>query len=177
MEELIPQVVRQIEHRQKVETTEPEPEETWPPFLPAPAEDPEREMPMSLVDGYWYIGYLSIPALGLELPIMGDWSYPQLQVAPCRYTGSLYRDDLVLMAHNYDQHFGRISNLHTGDILSFTDMDGETVEYEVVALDILQPTAIEEMTDGAYDLTLFTCTYGGKSRVTLRCMRVEDPLF
>jgi hypothetical protein len=30
------------------------------------------------------------------------------------------------------------------------------------------------MTDGEYDLTLFTCTYGGKSRVTVRCMEASE---
>ena len=34
-------------------------------------------------------------------------------------------------------------------------------------------TAVEEMTAGEYDLTLFTCTYGGQSRVTVRCDREE----
>lgn len=29
------------------------------------------------------------------------------------------------------------------------------------------------MTDAHGDLTLFTCTYGGKSRVTVRCTRAD----
>ena len=169
VEVLVPQVVHVIEERQESPTTEPE--ETWPPFLPLPTEDPNREMPTTEIDGHEYIGYLSIPSLELELPIMGDWSYEKLRIAPCRYAGSLYTDNLVLMAHNYDRHFGPINDLRVGDILSFTDMDGETVEYEVIALDILQSTAIDEMTAGEYDLTLFTCTYGGVSRVTVRCDR------
>ena len=81
------------------------------------------------------------------------------------------------MAHNYDRHFGRIRNLRSGDRVTFTDMEGTTVEYEVVALEILEPMAIEEMTAGEFDLTLFTCTYGGKSRVTIRCDRVEAERF
>ena len=51
----------------------------------------------------------------------------------------------------------------------FTDMDGIKTRYQVVAQDILAPTAVEEMTSGEFDLTLFTCTYGGKSRVTVYC--------
>jgi len=64
--------------------------------------------------------------------------------------------------------------LRTGDVITFTDMNGVTVRYEVVALDILQPTAVEEMTSGEFDLTLFTCTYGGKTRVTVRCDRIRN---
>ena len=86
----------------------------------------------------------------------------------------IYTDDLVIMAHNYDRHFGSLSELRIGDRVSFTDMDAETTLYEVVALDVLAPTDIEVMTAGEYDLTLFTCTYGGKSRVTVRCNRIVE---
>ena len=48
------------------------------------------------IDGYGYIGVLQIPSLDLTLPIISDWSYPALQVAPCRYAGSAYEGGLVL---------------------------------------------------------------------------------
>ena len=126
------------------------------------------------IDGQSYIGYLSIPSLELELPVISNWTYGRLKIAPCRYTGSVNGDDLVLMAHNYARHFGRLSRLSTGDSVIFTDMDGITTVYEVVAQDILMPTAVEEMTAGDFDLTLFTCTYGGKSRVTVYCDRATN---
>ena len=59
------------------------------------------------------------------------------------------------MAHNYDRHFGRIRNLRSGDRVTFTDMEGTTVEYEVVAHEILEPMAVEEMTAGAKAPALF----------------------
>ena len=39
---------------------------------------------------------------------------------------------------------------------------------------ILGATAVEDMTAGEYDLTLYTCTYGGENRVALRCDRVRN---
>lgn len=137
-------------------------------------EAPIKEMTETLINGYYYIGFVGIPELELELPIMTDWDYKKLNIAPCRYTGNLYSDDLVLMAHNYYNHFGRLSSLSLGDTVTFTDMDGNTVFYQVVAMDVLDPNATEEMTAGEYDLTLFTCTYGGASRVTVRCDRTEE---
>lgn len=131
--------------------------------------DEEKKMTEVEIDGHAYIGYLSIPNLGLELPVMSSWSYPKLRRAPCRYSGSVRGEDLVLMAHNYKNHFGRISRLNLNDSVSFTDMDGITTQYKVAALDILESTAVETMTAGEFDLTLFTCTYGGKSRVTVYC--------
>jgi sortase A len=107
--------------------------------------------------------------LELELPIMSSWSYGKLRLSPCRYTGSLRGEDMVLMAHNYKSHFGTISQLKLGDEVRFTDMDGKTTVYTVVGTDVLDPSAVEVMTAGEYDLTLFTCTYGGASRVTVYC--------
>lgn len=131
----------------------------------------DGEMPAVSIDGYDYIGYVSIPTLGLRLPVMAEWDYPRLKIAPCRYTGSAEMDDLVIAAHNYSSHFGRIKNLSIGDEVSFTDMNGVVSDYEVAEVDILNPTDVEDMVSGDFDLTLFTCTYGGKSRVTVRCMR------
>ena len=139
-----------------------------------PELDPEQEMTVTDIDGWGYIGYLSIPSIGLELPVMSDWSYPQLKISPCRFSGSSKTDDLVICAHNYTRHFGPIKNLIVGDAMYFTDMDGVTIAYQVAEIDILSPASIEDMTDSGYPLTLFTCTYGGASRVTVRCERIKD---
>ena len=143
-------------------------------YIPDYILNPEMEMPVEEVDGQKYIGVLRIPALSLELPVISEWSYPSLQVAPCRYTGSVYLNNMVIAAHNYYSHFGYLKNLSQGDEVTFTDMDGNVFRYEVAELETLSPFAIEEMTGGDWALTLFTCTVGGQSRVTVRCERTED---
>lgn len=134
--------------------------------------NPEMEMPTVRIDDREYIGVLSIPALGRELPVISSWDYPGLRVAPCRYTGSAYTDDLVIAAHNYASHFGRLRELSQGDSIRFTDTDGNVFDYVVSELEILEPYAVSQMTEGDWDLTLFTCTPGGQYRVTLRCNRI-----
>ena len=126
------------------------------------------------IDGYNYIGYLAIPDLGLELPIMEEWDYTRLKIAPCRYFGSTKTNDLVLAAHNYLWHFGKLSKLGIGAEMIFTDMDGVSKHYTVEEVYVASPYVIEEVTSGEYDLTLFTCTYGGRSRVIVRCNAVEN---
>lgn len=110
----------------------------------------DLDLPMTEVeiDGYGYIGYLSLPTLNLELPVMAEWDYDRLAIAPCRYVGSTKSDDLVIAAHNFAQHFGKLSSLSPGDLVYFVDMDGVLSAYEVVELDVLAPTAIEEMVSG-----------------------------
>ena len=119
-----------------------------------------------------YTGYLSIPALELELPVADDWSYEQLKRTPCRFTGSLWEEDLVVMAHNYENHFGKLSTLSPGDEVYFIDPQGAGRSYQIIAVDILPPTAVKEVTESGYDLTLFTCTYGGKKRIVVFCEKV-----
>lgn len=140
--------------------------------MPAPEERPMEEMPTVVIDGQGYIGYLSVPALELELPVMGQWSYEGLKTAPCRFAGSVYTDNLVVMAHNYESHFGRLDELEPGDRISFTDMGGVTTAYQVAEVEVLEAGDVEEMTAGKWNLTLFTCTYGGKKRFAVRCGKV-----
>lgn len=141
---------------------------------PAYVLNPKMEMPEETIDGQQYIGILEIPSLGLELPIISQWSYPALNIAPARYVGSAYQDDLVIAAHNFKSHFGRLNTLAQGDRVIFTDVDGNVFVYEAQLIETLRPQAVEEMCSGEWDLTLFTCTVGGKYRVTVRCSRVED---
>jgi sortase A len=135
---------------------------------------PDIEMPTVQIDGRSYIGTLSIPALGLELPIMSEWDYPSLQISPCRYSGSVYKNNMIIAAHNYESHFGQIKTLSIGDEVSFTDADGNVFNYTVSDVTQLGPYDTEEMKSGDWDLTLFTCTIGGSYRVTVRCEAVED---
>ena len=132
-----------------------------------------EEMPAVEIEGNGYIGFLGLPSLYLELPVMQDWSYAKLKISPCRYYGDQNADNLVIMAHNYKLHFGRLGELRVGDTVTFTDMTGATTVYKVAALDVLPDTAIEEMTDGKYSLTLFTCNYSRSNRVAVRCDRVS----
>jgi len=133
----------------------------------------DLEMSEVVVDGNSYIGYLTLPTLNLELPILSDWDEDLLQIAPCRYYGTLRGNDLVLMAHNYSSHFGKISRLRQGDPVVFVDVDGHATRYEVVAQDILGPYSGKELTSGKFDLALFTCTYSGKRRVAVYCDRAS----
>ena len=129
----------------------------------------DTEMATVKVDNYDCIGVLSIPILDLELPVLTDWSYSKLKKSPCHYYGSYYEKDFVIAAHNYKAHFGRLSELQAGDVVVFTNVSGTAHYYEVVILETLSPNATKEMITSGFDLSLYTCTLGGGSRVTVRC--------
>lgn len=134
--------------------------------------NPEMEMPEVSIPGLeeaGCIGIIEIPSINIKLPVLSTWSYSLLKKAPCRYTGSIYLDNMVIAAHNSEAHFKKISNLQEGDIVTFTDAVGNVFTYSVAGIELLQPDEVDNMTNGQWPLTLFTCTYGGASRVTVRC--------
>lgn len=137
--------------------------------LPLPTEETEDPLPTVQIDGVDYIGVISFPTLELELPVMAQWSLEGLQTAPGRYSGTPAGKDLVIAGHNYDAHFGPMRDLSLNDPVHFTDVNGKVYDYAVLDIEILQPTAIEDMIAGDYPLTVFTCTYGGRTRLTIRC--------
>ena len=142
-------------------------------FPPDYTLDPSRDMPVTQIRGNRYIGILSIPSLSVSLPIADDWKNGNLDCTPCRYSGSAYTDDLVLLGHNYAAHFGALRELEPGDAVTFTDADGNEFFYSVCDAEILPPDAVEAMVNGDWGLTLFTCTVGGQNRLAVRCVRVD----
>ena len=149
------------------------PDEEFSPFL-----YPDREMPTTEIDGYRYIGVLEIPELNLTLPVMEEWDYYRLNISPCCYSGSFYKDNMVIAGHNYQSHFGELKQLVVGSEIIFTDVEGNVYNYEVAWTETLQPNQTKEMTEenekDPWDLTLFTCTISGSSRFTVRCVRISD---
>lgn len=148
------------------ESQETDPTEETKPPRPA-------EIPIVTIQGHEYIGFVTIPLLDIELPVMSDWDYDKLKIAPCRQFGSPLTDDLVIAAHNYKNHFGLLSDLNPGDEVIFTDMDGYEDRYALVRVETLQPTAVYEVQNSGHDLVLYTCTYGGATRIVAFFDRTE----
>ena len=139
-------------------------------------EGPSSELlKVAELDGAYYMGVLTIPKLERILPVQSDWSMAKLKKAPCRYSGSLTDGGLVICAHNYRKHFSGLSTLSQGDSVVFTDLEGKQTFYEVREIYTVAATDIDGMVNSGYDLSLFTCNYGGKARVTVRCSRVGAP--
>ncbi|EGY79945.1 sortase [Peptoniphilus indolicus] len=135
--------------------------------------NPHMEMPKLTINGNDYIGYVIIPSLELELPVLSSWSYPKLKIAPARYEGSVYLNNMILLAHNYKVHFGKLHRLNIGDIIQFKDMDDNLFEFTVEKKEELDKTQVKDMLSADWDLTLFTCTLGGEARTTIRCKRIQ----
>ena len=114
-------------------------------------------------DGISYMVSIMIPSIIERKPL-----------APvCRQFGSSRTDDLVIAAHNYENHFGRLKELSEGDTVIFTDMEGVVNTYSVKKIETLNPNEVDAVQNSGYALVLYTCTKGGKTRVTVFCDRVK----
>lgn len=175
----LPQLQRIIEERKKIadEQKKNEIPEAFEIYYEDETEDEEEETPrmtVTEIDGYNYIGYLSFPTLGTELPVLDECTLNLLRKAPCRYSGSYYTDNLVIAAHNYKSSFGKLKKLEIGDEVYFTDMDGTVHVYEVGDIEVLEPESVVEMVYSSWPLSLYTCTYDGSERLTVRCGYIEQ---
>ena len=165
------------ESPEPTETPEPTPSPE-PTSTPTPAPTgklyervPGIEMPGEKINGHEYIGTLSIPSLGLKVPVQRNWSYENLSVSPCRYSGSAYADNLAIIAHTY--HFGKLSSLALDATVTFTDMENNVFRYVVREKNTISPNDANEIAHSGYDLTLVTCTLSGTKRVAVYCERVK----
>lgn len=144
---------------------------------PEPAAPAEREL-SAHADGtvelgeYSLLGVLRIPALGVALPVMSDWSYPLLTAAPCRYSGSLAEGDLVILGHSYRSHFRCLWTIEPGTEVELTDAAGVTHSFTVAAAETVPGTNAAALPSD-YPLTLFTCTADSAHRVLVRCEATE----
>jgi sortase A len=126
------------------------------------------------IDEVMYIGVLSIPTLNLNLPINSTWSNAALKNTPCRYSGNIYDNTLVIGAHNYAAHFRNISNLLIGDQVIFLCAEGIEHLFEIVSLETVRPSSRDSVVYSDYDLTMFTCTFDGQERTVVRCVRAVE---
>ena len=133
--------------------------------------DNKENAPVIIVEGDAFCGKIIIENLGLELPVYDEWNYTRLKSAPCRYTGGIDTNDIIIAGHNYKSHFGTLNKLKIGDEVEFMDAYGKSHLYEVGELVILDGTAVSDMQSSGWDFTLFTCTVSGEQRVTVRCKR------
>ncbi len=165
-DETIPELIREIEINQGKNSKTLQQAEHRPQTNQKP-----NEKYLEL-DSKKYLGILTIPSLGLELPILANYVYKDLMKAPCIYSGSP-SEKMVIAAHNFKAHFGNIYKLSSGEPIIFTDVEGTIFRYETVLQEEVEEVDVAQKLISDWDLTLITCNYLGNRRVLVRCKKVE----
>lgn len=138
------------------------------------SESESEQTKTTMLNGYSYLGILKLPSLNLELPVLNDCDITLLKLAPCRDMGDLSSDDLVIAAHNYKNHFGRISQMSYGDEIIFTDMNGTVYSYQVTEIELFHPDDFANVLAKDHQLLLYTCDYTNQNRIAVHCRKVNE---
>ncbi|XCP85584.1 class C sortase [Roseburia hominis] len=138
------------------------------------------------ISGTGIMGYVTIPILGVELPIYHGTDEGVLQVAAGHLSGSSFPvggvgTHAVISAHRglpSAKLFSDLDEMMEGDIFTITVLN-QTIAYEVDQIRIVLPEEVEELQiDADKDYcTLMTCTpYGINShRLLVRGIRTDAP--
>lgn len=122
---------------------------------------------------------LKIPKINIEYPVLSATSPELLFVSINKYWGPQPNEvgNYCIVGHYYEngKMFGKLHKLKNGDKAELTDLSGNTITYQVYNKYVVQPTdtrCTSQLTDGRKELTLITCTNGGKQRLVVKLRQV-----
>lgn len=137
------------------------------------------------MNGYNVIGIVKIPKIGIEYPILDLDTYnPEetkepMRISIVKYWGGKVNDygNLSIAGHNnYDgSMFGKTKKLQKGDQVQLTDLEGQTITYEIYDIFVTDPndvTILESTNQEIREVTLITCTNGNKERLILKAKEI-----
>lgn len=122
---------------------------------------------------------LKIPKINIEYPVLSATSDALLFVSLNKYWGPQPNEvgNYCIVGHYYEngKMFGKLHKLKNGDKAELTDLSGNTLTYQVYNKYVVEPTdtrCTSQLTDGRKELTLITCTNGGKQRLVVKLRQV-----
>ena len=122
---------------------------------------------------------LKIPKINIEYPVLSATSDALLFVSLNKYWGPQPNEvgNYCIVGHYYEngKMFGKLHKLKNGDKAELTDLSGNTLKYRVYNKYVVEPTdtrCTSQLTDGRKELTLITCTNGGKQRLVVKLRQV-----
>lgn len=124
---------------------------------------------------------LNIPSLEIKYPVLSETSDALLKISLTKFWGGSANSvgNYCIVGHNYDGKdifFGKLNRIKNGDLVQLEDRLGRTVNYKVYNSYIVDPTDVSctsQLTNGKKEVTLITCSDGGRTRLVVKCREVE----
>lgn len=130
---------------------------------------------------YTTVAVIQIPKINIIYPVIYSENASEqtiedlLKISVVKYWGPEpnTQGNFCIVGHNYHnkRFFSKASTLVKGDIIYLTDTNNKTVEYEVYDNYVVEPDDLKctsQITNGATDITLITCTMTGKQRTVIK---------
>lgn len=123
---------------------------------------------------------LNIPRLGINYPVLSEWSEELLKISLNKYWGPKPNEigNYCIVGHNYKsgKMFGKLPEITNGDIIELKDMSGRVIKYSVYDRYVVEPTdtaCTSQLTGGKRELTLITCKTYGQQRLVVKAKEVK----
>lgn len=144
----------------------------------------EGQLNKSRLQGQKCLGIITIDKINLVYAIVEGTDDANIGVAIGHFKESVgigKEGNCALAGHNggtYGRYFGDIKDLHEGDAVIMTDIDGTEYTYNVTEKFVVEPTDTYVVKDlgvsGKY-LTMVTCTEHGTKRLIVRAKCTTEP--
>ena len=142
-------------------------------------EDARSQLMETTIDGYSIEGIIEIPSIGLKYPIINETNNKTMKISVTKFTGSTINEigNYCIAGHNNidGTMFGKVKNLKKGDTIKLTNLYGETIEYQVFDMYVIDPNDIsctKIVEENTKEVTLITCTNGRKNRLVTKAREI-----
>lgn len=135
---------------------------------------------------YTTVAVIEIPKIKITYPVIySDDTSEQtvedlLKISVVKYWGPEANNpgNFCIVGHNYHnkRFFSKAATLENGDSIYITDTNNKTLEYKVYDNYVVEPEDLKctsQLTNGATDITLITCTMTGKQRTIIKARAVN----
>lgn len=135
---------------------------------------------------YTTVAVIEIPKIDITYPVIysNDTSEQTvedlLKISVVKYWGPEANEpgNFCIVGHNYHnkKFFSKAATLENGDSIYITDTNNKTLEYKVYDNYVVEPEDLKctsQLTNGATDITLITCTMTGKQRTIIKARAIN----
>lgn len=125
--------------------------------------------------GYNVVGIIKIPTIKIEYPIIDKTSDETMEYSITKFWGNNVNDigNFTMAGHHYldGTMFGKLDKLKLGENIEMTDLTGNTIEYKIFDIYIIDPNEVEfvkSVQENTREITLITCINGRKNRLIIK---------
>ena len=140
----------------------------------------EVDMPEKMSE-YNILGQLKIEEINLDLYVLDETDDKSLNLSITKFWGPEMNEigNFSIIGHNYKRLFKNLKNLSKGDTFELIDRNGRYCKYEIFDIYKVNPDEVDCLDpsiEGIREVTLITCTPGGKQRLILKGKEIKEEI-
>ena len=143
------------------------------------SEETKTKLLETTIQGYNIEGIIEIPKIEIKYPIINQTDEKTMKISVTKFWGNNINEigNYCIAGHNNldGTMFGKVKKLQKGDIIKLMNLYGETVEYQIFDIYVIDPNDVsctKIVEEGTRELTLITCTNGRKNRLVTKAREI-----